>query len=170
VERWNGTTWQAQDPAIPSDVSEFGFSAVSCATATACTAVGHLHREGGPGQLIESWDGRSWSVSTAPAPPTGGSFLSMNGISCASRDRCVAVGSYFDSSGLEQPVAEISGSGGWRLVSVAALPAGTQAGLSGVSCLAPWDCIAVGTQYTSSGSKTLAERWDGTRWKAQPTP
>ena len=172
VERWNGVAWQAQDPAIPPGVIGFQLNAVSCVTASACTAVGGLFDSTSAGvqQLIESWDGTSWSVSTAPAPPTGASFLSMNGISCGRRDRCAAVGNYTDSSGLEQPTAEISGSGGWRLVSAAAPPAGTQAGLEDVSCEAAWNCIAVGTQYTSSGSQTLAEHWDGTSWKAQATP
>jgi hypothetical protein len=172
VERWNGVAWQLQDAAIPPGAVGSQLNAVSCATANACTAVGGLFdsTSAGAHELIESWDGTSWSVSTAPAPPTGASFSSMNGISCARRDRCVAVGSYFDSSGLEQPVAEIAGSGGWRLTSVPALPAGTQAGLSDVSCEAAWNCISVGTRYTSSGSQTLAERWDGTSWRAQETP
>jgi hypothetical protein len=40
-----------------------------------------------------------------------------------------------------------------------------------VSCLSAKVCIAVGNYDTgSSAQKTLAERWNGTRWKIQPTP
>jgi hypothetical protein len=43
--------------------------------------------------------------------------------------------------------------------------------LEGVSCPSPTACIAVGS-YTgrSGGDFTLAERWDGTYWRIQPTP
>lgn len=43
--------------------------------------------------------------------------------------------------------------------------------LNGVSCSSPKACTAVGAYQTGSGAlKTLAERWDGSKWRRQPTP
>jgi hypothetical protein len=43
--------------------------------------------------------------------------------------------------------------------------------LSGVSCTAATACTAVGPYSNSSGTGlTLAERWNGSTWKIQPTP
>src|SRR5689334_10055885 len=40
--------------------------------------------------------------------------------------------------------------------------------LSGVSCLTPTNCYAVGNQATVAG--TLAEHWDGSTWSIMSTP
>jgi len=45
-------------------------------------------------------------------------------------------------------------------------PGGT---LSAVSCTLPSACTATGTNFSTTGP-TLAERWNGTRWRVQPTP
>ena len=43
--------------------------------------------------------------------------------------------------------------------------------LNWVSCPAANSCVAVGTYSKASGAGvTLAERWDGSRWRIQPTP
>src|SRR5215831_12643713 len=43
--------------------------------------------------------------------------------------------------------------------------------LNWVSCPAANSCVAVGTYVKSSGAGvTLAERWDGSTWRVQPTP
>jgi hypothetical protein len=51
--------------------------------------------------------------------------------------------------------------------------AGTIGGeLDGVSCTSATACTAVGLSVVNSAGLqgTLAERWDGSRWSAQPTP
>src|SRR5262249_1298696 len=42
--------------------------------------------------------------------------------------------------------------------------------LSGVACPAPAACTAIGFAFGSSGGMLLAERWNGTTWRIQPTP
>jgi hypothetical protein len=42
--------------------------------------------------------------------------------------------------------------------------------LTGLACPAPAACTAVGFTFTPSGGKILAERWNGTTWRIQPTP
>jgi hypothetical protein len=42
--------------------------------------------------------------------------------------------------------------------------------LSGVSCLSPSGCLAVGHSQGRAGIHTLAEAWNGVRWSLQPAP
>ena len=59
---------------------------------------------------------------------------------------------------------------GWSIVPSPA-PLVPHGFLSGVSCPNASSCIAVGHSTSSAGVEvTLAERWDGTRWRIQPTP
>lgn len=70
-------------------------------------------------------------------------------------------------------VAVAAAASGWS-IQTAPLPAGAQrATFYGVSCAGPKSCTAVGFSANSTTNKyglTLAERWDGTTWKVQPTP
>jgi hypothetical protein len=40
---------------------------------------------------------------------------------------------------------------------------------SGVSCISPVACTAVGSYDTTSGTATLAEGWNGTGWSLETT-
>jgi len=70
---------------------------------TSCVAVGSYiaERPGSWRTLVESWDGRSWSI--VPSPNTqvvsGDSFPApssrLDAVSCTTRRSCVAVGEYF---------------------------------------------------------------------------
>lgn len=60
----------------------------------------------------------------------------------------------------------------WMLQSTSN-PAGTEiSGLSSVACTSASACTAVGSssRTLSSNTRTLAERWNGTRWHIQPIP
>src|SRR5262249_22043182 len=65
AERWDGTSWSL----VPSpNVGRGGdrLVAVSCASESACMAVGFT--QGGPGgTLAESWNGTRWSVVRTPS-------------------------------------------------------------------------------------------------------
>jgi hypothetical protein len=95
AERWDGTAWSARPIALPvsSDtVRQVDLDAVSCSSATACTAVGSFAPlAGGQYGLVERWDGSTWSVQT-PSPGPNRAYL-FSGVSCPSRTTCTAVGS-----------------------------------------------------------------------------
>ena len=68
AERWDGTSWTVQK--TPHQQPR-GLNAVSCGSATACTAIGPYHyvaREGNGQEtlLAEEWDDVSWSVRMTP--------------------------------------------------------------------------------------------------------
>jgi len=102
----------------------------------------------------------TWAQQGVALPLNATSVLT--GVSCTSPDTCMAVGSFHDSGGTHLLAESRSGSA-WTTVSIAD-PGGAQ--LNAISCTSPTACTAVG----SSGTGTLAERWDGTQWTIQSTP
>jgi hypothetical protein len=57
----------------------------------------------------------------------------------------------------------------WHMQAVP-LPHASPGGiLAAVSCTSPRACTATGANFSNT-SPTLAERWNGTRWRVQPTP
>jgi hypothetical protein len=58
VERWDGSTWTIQNTPIPSGATGSSLSAVSCTSATACTAVGSYTNSAGTQlALVERYTG-----------------------------------------------------------------------------------------------------------------
>src|SRR5215831_5811945 len=63
AERWNGTTWRIQRTPNPPGGGWF-LTSVSCASPSACTAVGgRLVPPGKPSRtLAERWNGHTWTI------------------------------------------------------------------------------------------------------------
>ena len=169
AETWNGTAWSVQTTPNPSDaVGGSGLSAVSCTSASACTAVGDYFTSSSQLTLAESWNGTAWTIQTTPSPD-GGGFL--NGVSCTSTSACFAVGSYYTTSGAPLTLSERWNGTVWA-VKTTPNPSGAGGGsLNGVSCTSASACVAAGYSDTSTGIRlTLAEAWNGTAWAIQTTP
>ncbi len=97
AEQWNGTAWsiEATPDTAPTDVDVL--QSVSCASPTSCTAVGSSSPDGSPSSnLIEQWDGDTWTITPGPPEPPGGGELL--GVSCAVPLGCSAVGDSPDGS------------------------------------------------------------------------
>jgi len=163
AEAWNGTTWAVQATPNPSTLTYASavLAAVSCTSATACTAVGYSAVISSTA-MAEGWDGTSWHLEST-AKLTGSKFSNLAGISCTSATTCIAVGFYDDITGTRATLAERWNGSTWaRQQMLTSLTGGE---LFGVSCTSATSCIAVGTK----GSTTLAERWNGTLWTGQTT-
>ena len=99
AERWNGRRWAIQATPNPPGGLTSSLFGVSCASASACTAVGDY--KNGAGTFVtfaERWDGRRWAIQTTPNPP-GAHHSSLFGVSCASASACTAVGDYTSDAG-----------------------------------------------------------------------
>jgi hypothetical protein len=110
-----------------------------------------------------------WSVTptTNPVIPTGQLFW----VSCPAASSCMAVGTYTKASGAGVTLAEQWNGTAWRIQPVPSPPGAAWSNLSGVSCVSPSACEAVGTTASRSGAQTaLAERWNGSSWQLQPAP
>jgi hypothetical protein len=164
--------WSIQSTPKPI-VRNGSLTAVSCASSTACVAVGSYTDSyaGGHVALAERWDGKRWSIQETPRP-RGATDVRFAGVSCASPTFCTAVGAYGNQQGSQPMVGRWDGQR-WS-IQHAPNPTGSAAGaqLAAVSCSSATACIAVGN-YNLAGSQRAApllERWDGTGWSVQPTP
>src|SRR5215831_16027412 len=184
AEAWNGTRWSIQATPSPAGATGSEFLAVSCTAPGACTAVGAVTissaapRDGGTSGggsmtvgLAERWNGTTWRVQIIPSAgrSTGTGF---GAVSCSAPAACTAAGSYNTPSHLGRPAAAAWGGTSWhRQATPARAGASAANGLVGVSCASARTCIAVGFSTARTGeSTTLAERWDGSRWRIQPAP
>lgn len=146
AESWNGAAWSEQSVPAPGGTIQSGFSAVSCPSASSCTAVGTASVSG-PGPLttgepeIGTWNGSAWSVQALPAP-AGELDTSLASVSCTSPSNCEAVGSedtQDNSFGIQTTVAYSWNGLGWTHQD---MPAGDLTELNSVSCTTT--CEAVG--------------------------
>jgi hypothetical protein len=161
VVRWNGNRWAIQ-PAPSEGTEGIPLAGVSCASATACTAVGIANEDpstGAVSTLAEHWDGVAWTIQPTP-PPVGGSVLS--GVSCAAPSACTAVG----RDNVQADEGPLPLALHWNGTQWAGQPGPSDAttSLSGVSCTSRKACIAVGTDPAVG---PMAWRWNGTRWIRQ---
>lgn len=171
AETWNGTRWAIQAAPAPSGSSASGFLAVSCTSASACTAVGdNTVFTGASLPLAERWNGTSWSVQAIPNPGDSAE-TGLFAVSCAAATACIATGSSAANGGTPEPLSESWNGSAWKIKAVAR-PAGATGGeLTGVSCTAAAACTAAGYAANSEGGfATLAVRWNGTGWSVQATP
>lgn len=83
AESWNGRRWADQAVPLPASRRSGEFSAVSCTSASDCTAVGY--------SIAGHWNGSRWTTVVTPAPVGVRSFL--RSVSCVSSPTCTAVGS-----------------------------------------------------------------------------
>jgi hypothetical protein len=112
-----------------------------------------------------------WSITPSPngSGLTGGIFF---GVSCLDASTCVAVGNV--PQGGAGPIGTLIESfDGTRWTTQASPNAAgaNRSSLSGVSCVSPSSCIAVGSsEAPGTFSRRLAERWNGTSWSIENTP
>jgi hypothetical protein len=166
--KWNGTGWTALHTAQVHGAAGAGLDAVSCLSATACTAAGYeINNAGLAVPLIEQWDGSDWSVQSSPAGRGG----SLAGISCTAASACTAVGATSNAAGLTVALAERWNGADWTIVPTPGIAGAPYTVLSAVSCSAATACTAVGSD-TAAGFGALAERWNGSTWalEAMATP
>jgi hypothetical protein len=166
AERWDGTTWKVQSTPDPASSSRTYLSAVSCASATACTAVGVATRASGRQvTLAESWDGKTWSIHRTPDVTGSTTNNDLTAVSCPSADACTAVGS--SDSGRSSALSEVWDGTNWTILK-SPIPAGGSDGyLSGVSCSTASICTAVGDYFNGGQSVPLSEHRDGESWSSE---
>ena len=176
VERWDGHDWTVNPSPRDPCTGDTGLHAVSCISASNCTAVGEYSSgAAGDSTLVESWDGSGWSVVPSPnGNPTNNNALL--GVSCAGNKICVAVGWYqLLYSGPALTLTETWNGTKWSVVTSPS-PGTPDASdsLISVSCTGSTNCVAVGDRIHLRGltgfGKTLVESWDGTTWNPTPSP
>lgn len=163
AEKWNGRSWRVLPTSSPGphvNVTD----AVSCPTASDCTAVGYYDSAGQHQAFAEQWNGTSWQAQSVPH------LGSLTAISCVTASDCVAVGSYLSASKRFALAATWNGTA-WT-VQPSPTPSGSLTEFNGISCSTAEDCIAVGDYNTGVATPLLplSARWNGTSLTMLTTP
>ena len=172
ADRWHDGRWKLlTTPAVRNQRFTL-FQGISCPSAARCVAVGNTE-DNTRGRFFhafaEVWSAGRWRVSTLRRPPS-----SFFGVSCPALTRCFASGNTFPSkTTFARPLIERWNGKTWMALD----PARTSAPHSGdvlqhVSCVSQSHCETVGFSFipgASHSDRTLAELWNGHRWKVQNT-
>jgi hypothetical protein len=136
-----------------------GYNAVSCPSATECTAVGPYDSSDLPTAVTET--SGSWGAPTELTPPLGaiasGKPPVLSSVSCPASGTCVAVGIYALSSGAELPMLFTETSGTWSPVGALPTPANVESGAgeafapTAVDCPSAGNCVVVGEYRGDDG-------------------
>jgi hypothetical protein len=177
AERWNGHSWAIVATPKVANARYLRLNAVSCTSTRYCAGVGYyLPPNAGPLPLTEHWNGTAWTnVPNANTGELGEGDLLVS-VSCASPRSCIAAGEY-ELGGVGRPATFVEQWAGksWKLIK-SADPARSYSALEGVSCKSATSCVAVGHYVTPRNrfdfgpTKTLAERWNGTKWTIVSSP
>jgi hypothetical protein len=162
AERWNGSEWSIQSTPNPTGAIWSRLADVSCASSTACMAVGSYDDSAGVRvTLAEHWNGTEWSIQTT-SNPTGSEWNALKGVSCPGVSECAAVGGY-EIASKYMTLAERWNGSGWSIQST---PEPNRGELLDVSCPSSSWCAATGT---NEAREPLAEHWNGGEWAIQTT-
>lgn len=154
-----------------------GLDSVACTSRGNCVAVGAYDDNGSGQQAMVVVEARGvWGPASKLTLPSnentspGDQDAGLDSVACTGPGSCVAVGSYADATGSEQPMVATEASGGvWSQASELTLPAGAlettenfgecgtvscaqYAVLSSVACTGPGSCVAVGFYTDTTGS------------------
>ena len=155
AEAWNGTTWSIQQTPLRHTAADHTLDGVSCTSATACTAVGHVGGE----TLAERWNGTRWSLQRTPHADRG--HEALFGVSCTSASACTAVGAAYDGV-----VAETWNGTSWSIQQAPGPPGFVWGRAGSLSCTSASACTAV----VSSFYRTVTVAWNGTSWSLEHPP
>jgi hypothetical protein len=180
IERWDGNSW-AIVPSPNTDTTHNNtLTAVACASAAKCWAVGSSNNGSFTQTLIEKWNGTSWTI--VPSPNNGTQSNALNGVTCSSASDCWAVGSYtYNTGDLLMPSAlgtliERWNGTSWTIVpspnhsnsNCGLLPCAPLSNrLAAVTCASVSDCWAVGNV---NNFNAFIEHWDGNSWSLTASP
>jgi hypothetical protein len=158
-------------PSPNAGVNNNSLGGVSCASATACMAVGYYYNSSSISRtLTEAWDGTSWTgvPSRNPGPASDSSLLTD--VSCVSATACTAVGWSLVSESRYKTLVESWDGTKWSVVHAPNPATAGGNALFGVSCVSAAACTAVGYSLISGDLyRTLIESWDGTSWTVVPS-
>jgi hypothetical protein len=148
---------------------------ISCVSTSFCIAAGNstLPDFNGQEALLEQWTDGVWSELPAiplalpdPVPDVSLRGSSLDSVSCASANYCVAVGAA-SVDGPSPELGPVTVRDTWNGVaweSETGVPANKNA-LTGVSCASASFCAAVGTHSNQGSPSPVKSIWNGTSWE-----
>ena len=178
----SAATWTPQTMPGSSGPPNSAVTSVSCASPSFCMALGssdfgfdrlQINLRGPIATFADRWDGSAWSLLPIPA---AGPSTTLVSLSCPSPAYCVAVGATHTrgrqslvgpaSAPKSRAVVEVWNGTAWTQQATPLAAIGGS-GLTGVSCVSPRFCIAVGSVGLENAA---ALRFNGHRWQRLTQP
>lgn len=162
VERWNGSTWEIETAASPSEST---LASVSCKIpgGVFCMAVGTKSGGTFSDYLMK---GSKWIEEATPNATVN--YQQLESVSCLSSSNeleCTTVGYHLNGLGKDNALAERWNRTEW-VVQGPTNGSGTNTILHGVSCPSLTSCVAVGFTGAPSSWSPFAEGWTS-EWLSQ---
>jgi hypothetical protein len=159
-------SWVGPQPPSPGSTAN-QLNAVTVISPCDAWAVGSYTSLGSGRQLnlIEHWNGASWSVVPSPQPGTGGSFL--DGVRAVSPSNIWAVGAYYNTAGDIDLILHWDGR---TWTQVASPSPGSSPRLTAVRVVSANDVWAVGSSESHAATRTIILHWNGHRWARLNSP
>jgi hypothetical protein len=168
IEHWNGSRWKI----VPSPnregvgVNLLGVSAVSSKDVW---ATGFASKGSTYSTRFEHWNGKRWAV-VPGADPAGAGEINLEGISADAPDDVWASGFFTDADGYH-PLVEHWDGETWSITDIVEPIGATLTWLPSVTAISADDVWAFGaTSPDGTSSTSLAEHWNGSRWRVVPSP
>ena len=158
AEHWDGSSWTIASMPAPPGAQQTAVNNVSCASTSACTAVGWTLDSAGTWRpFVERWDGTAWALQS-PAAIAGSTLAYFEDVSCPDTTSCVATGFSRDGGGTDVTLVERWDGTSWTVESSPNPIAGGSSHLDAVDCLATEVCVAAGDFHSLAGPRrTLVE-------------
>jgi hypothetical protein len=155
VEERKETGWSIVKGSAPTVAKSSELSGVSCASASRCMAVGDFAGPRARRTLIERRQGSRWSI-VSSANTNAGHDNYLTGVSCFSSRACTAVGHSSTGTSFVTLIEQWNGSD-WAMVPSPNVNPNKTNYLTGVSCLLPSVCTAVGYFDVVSNQPLIAQ-------------
>ena len=169
IEQWNGASWSIVTSPNTGAFDNI-LTAVTCASASNCFAVGYYDNGTVYQTLIEHWNGTAWLTDPTSANTGIMQRNFLNAVTCTSATDCWAVGNVENGVGaIDQTLIEHWDGTFWSVVSSPNDSTTRINFLYGVACASASNCWAVG-YYDNGRYRTLMEHWDGAAWSITTSP
>ncbi len=168
IERWNGLDWSVTPSPNTNERLDNDLGGIACVSPRSCTAVGYHYDGHAQEPLVERWNGATWSI-VRSAAGVGASSAFLSAVSCRSPVDCTAVGAAHDTMA-NQPLIEHWNGTTWSIEPAPSTSRTLNSYLTGVSCISPNSCTAVGRYFTGSVFQTLVEVRKGSAWSIVRSP
>jgi hypothetical protein len=113
--------------------------------------------------------GSSWRIVPSPNPP-GNNYGQLNATVVIGAADAWAAGFGRLGNGTTGPLITHWAGGSWTIVPSASVPASHTVFLNGLAATGPRDAWAVGSDFSSSATRSIAEHWNGDVWTRAAAP
>jgi hypothetical protein len=168
IQHWDGSAWSIVDSPNTSPSDSNKLYGVACPSSSDCWAVGLVDNGTVTQNLIQHWDGTSWTIISSP-DTSSSEYNALEAITCNSALDCWAVGYHTVGNTFNYDSLTLHWDGtSWTIVSSPS-PSSASNFLFSVSCSSSSNCWSVGWYDPGDGTlPALIEHWDGTAWTTVP--